>query len=499
MGAHEVQKVFMNAKALLSVDAAAGLGNETTMIGRGPSNIPSVAIRHLTQSTSEKIPRSVAIIGAGPAGMNTAKVLMKLYPDIKIDIFEKLPVPYGLIRYGIAPDNQAIKNVVNLYNKVLNDKRVKLYANIEIGKHFSYKTLLKNYDATALAIGINKPVVPLGELMKPNNVFIADSIVKWYNGHPEFVNSLKPDFKTVKIIAIMGLGNVALDIIRTILTPMNIKKKYDIPSSVLDQLQSSNVSKIHLIGRKGLEHVKFTAPEVRSIVNLPYMRLCPADNNYISSFTHSNGFSRPSKILLNALVNNLEPPPPKTPVCYFNFYTSIHDVLYDPYSLKLTGINVSIYSPSGAFISSKIIPCEMLIFSYGYSPSTLEDILIGDFPHIISSPNSPNHSSNLPPNLFISSCTTTKSGYNIAMSTHSSMLASHDIIRYINNLDSLSLPPKSGLDFHMFTPFNNYIVDAVGWANIDKFELARGSYLGKCREKVIHPCEMISIAKKITH
>src|SRR6478735_2348614 len=157
--------------------------------------------------------RHIAIIGSGPAGYYTAEAAQKaLGQDVNIDVFDRLPVPYGLIRSGVAPDHQSIKAVSRRYEKVALSDNVRFVGNVAIGSDVTIPELRELYDAVVLATGAphDRPLDLPGEDL--GNVFGSAAFVGWYNGHPQFAG-LNPDL-SVKTAVVIGMGNVALDVAR---------------------------------------------------------------------------------------------------------------------------------------------------------------------------------------------------------------------------------------------------------------------------------------------
>jgi ferredoxin--NADP+ reductase len=160
------------------------------------------------------MPLNVAIVGSGPSGFYTVAALLKLAPDCHIDIIERLPTPYGLIRGGVAPDHQKTKNVWRAYEKSAMQDAVRYYGNVEVGRDVTIAELKGMYDAVVLAVGspLDRKLGIPGE--DKNGVFGAASFVGWYNGHPDF-RDLDPNLD-IKGAVVIGNGNVAVDCARVL-------------------------------------------------------------------------------------------------------------------------------------------------------------------------------------------------------------------------------------------------------------------------------------------
>lgn len=222
--------------------------------------------------------RHVAIIGSGPAGYYTAEALQKAYgDDVSIDILDKQPVPYGLIRFGVAPDHQSIKAVSRRYEAVALTDNVRFVGNVEVGNHVSIAELQQLYDAVVLATGapLDRPLdIPGHDLP---GVFGSAQFVGWYNGHPDFVN-LDPPLDGTGV-AIIGNGNVALDVARILSKTKEEFEGSDIVSHALDQLTNSHVRHITILGRRGPHQIAMTPKELGELGHLERAapHLDPAD------------------------------------------------------------------------------------------------------------------------------------------------------------------------------------------------------------------------------
>jgi NADPH-dependent glutamate synthase beta subunit-like oxidoreductase len=216
--------------------------------------------------------RHIAIIGSGPAGYYTAEAAQKHWgQDVSIDIFDRLPVPYGLIRTGVAPDHQSIKAVARRYEAVALSDNVRFIGNVTIGEDISIAELQGLYDAVVLATGAphDKPAGLPGENL--GNVFGSAAFVGWYNGHPQFAD-LDPDLSG-KTAVVIGNGNVALDVARILAKTRAEFDGSDIVGHALDRLEGSNIERITILGRRGPHQIAMTPKELGELAHLA--RACP--------------------------------------------------------------------------------------------------------------------------------------------------------------------------------------------------------------------------------
>lgn len=211
--------------------------------------------------------RHVAIIGSGPAGYYTAEAVQKaLGEDARIDVFDRLPVPYGLIRTGVAPDHQSIKGVSRRYEQTALTENVGFVGNITVGDDVTVPELQSLYDAVVLATGapVDRPLDLPGENLP--NVFGSAAFVGWYNGHPQFAG-LDPDLSG-KTAVVIGMGNVALDVARILSKSRREFEGSDIVAHALDILQESRIERIVILGRRGPHQIMMTPKELGELAVL---------------------------------------------------------------------------------------------------------------------------------------------------------------------------------------------------------------------------------------
>ncbi|WP_265528565.1 FAD-dependent oxidoreductase [Sphingomicrobium marinum] len=211
--------------------------------------------------------RHFAIVGSGPAGFYTAEALAKAYGDqARIDIIDKLPVPYGLIRFGVAPDHQSIKKVSMRYDKVAEQETVRFVGNVAIGDAVSVDELRELYDAVVMATGApndRKLGIPGEDLP---GVMGSAAFVGWYNGHPDFAD-LDPSFDTSDAVVI-GAGNVALDVARILSKTRSEFEGADIVAHALEALMGSDITDIHILARRGPHQIAMTPKELGELGHL---------------------------------------------------------------------------------------------------------------------------------------------------------------------------------------------------------------------------------------
>jgi ferredoxin--NADP+ reductase len=209
----------------------------------------------------------LAIVGAGPAGIYAADILLKAEKqfDVSIDLFEQLPAPYGLVRYGVAPDHPRIKGIISALKDVLDTGQIRLFGNVSYGHDITLDDLKKHYNAVIFSTGAIRDAsleIPGIDL---DGSYGAADFVSWYDGHPDFPREWQ---LSATQAAVIGNGNVALDVARILAKHADDLLPTEIPGNVYDGLKSSPITDVHVFGRRGPMQVKFTPLELRELGEL---------------------------------------------------------------------------------------------------------------------------------------------------------------------------------------------------------------------------------------
>ncbi|GMV86001.1 MAG: NADPH-ferredoxin reductase FprA [Dehalococcoidia bacterium] len=210
---------------------------------------------------------NVAIIGAGPAAFYAAEALLRDGPeDIRVDMFDRLPTPFGLVRHGVAPDHQKIKTVTRAFSQVAEDPRFRFFGNVEFGRDISLDDIRAHYHQVLFATGAQtdrRMGIP-GEDLRGSHP--ATAFVAWYNGHPDF-QDCSFDLSQERV-AVVGVGNVAVDVARILCLSRQELERTDMPRRVIEALAASRVREVHLLGRRGPAQAAFTTPELKELGEL---------------------------------------------------------------------------------------------------------------------------------------------------------------------------------------------------------------------------------------
>lgn len=230
----------------------------------------------------------IAVIGAGPAGVYSSDIFLRQLRKegeklgvgtvARIDLFEKLPVPFGLVRYGVAPDHPSIKFIADALEKTLDNPDIHLYCDVEFGKDVTLDDLLQRYDAVLFATGAvkDKPLnLPGADL---DGVYGAAKFVEWYDGYPTGARTWPLDAQQV---AVIGGGNVAMDVARELMRNADdLKARTDIPDNVYEGIKGNKARELHLFIRRGVAQAKFSVQELREMEKLPGVQLIINEDDF---------------------------------------------------------------------------------------------------------------------------------------------------------------------------------------------------------------------------
>ena len=259
---------------------------------RTPTNDPyrsgrlCARLERVTESVNTEL--RIAVIGAGPAGVYSSDIFLRqlkklgeglgLGAEARIDLFEKLPVPFGLVRYGVAPDHPSIKFIASALEKTLDNPNIHLYCDVEFGKDVTLDDLLARYDAVLFATGAvkDKPLnLPGADL---EGVYGAAKFVEWYDGYPTGAREWP---LTAENVAVIGGGNVAMDVARELMRNADdLKAKTDIPDNVYEGIGQNKAKVLHLFIRRGVAQAKFSVQELREMEKLPGVQLIINEDDF---------------------------------------------------------------------------------------------------------------------------------------------------------------------------------------------------------------------------
>jgi adrenodoxin-NADP+ reductase len=318
----------------------------------------------------------VAIVGAGPAGFYAAEALAK-EENVMVDLIDRLPTPYGLIRSGVAPDHQTTKRVTKKYDQTAARDNVRYVGNVSIGEHVSIDELRGLYDAVIIAFGAegDRPMGVTGE--DKEGIYGSFAFVGWYNGHPDFTE-LDPDLE-IESAVVVGNGNVALDCARLLVRTKNEMKVSDIADQAGEAIYQSPVKDVYILGRRGPVQASFSIAEMREMGELEQAKSVVHDDQ-IPAELPEEGMDpkearsrRPVLEVLNSFKPNLSGSAEKT--VHFEFYRRPVEILGKD---KVEGIRVerTRLVDNRAIGTGEMIdiPCQLIVVCIGYVSRDVEGL-----------------------------------------------------------------------------------------------------------------------------
>jgi ferredoxin--NADP+ reductase len=415
----------------------------------------------------------VVIVGAGPAGYFAAQALQNLEtPELgfSIDMIERLPTPWGLVRSGVAPDHPKIKSVSKVFEKIATTENFRLFANVELGSDVTIGQLQEKYDAVVIATGstIGKILGIPGEDL-PGSLSAGD-FVPWYNGHPDFANFSVPlDCETAIVI---GAGNVAMDVGRMLALEPSELDPTDTADHALGVFKESKIRKVYVSARRGAEHAAFTSPELRDLPKLEHTNVIMNKSDIAGAITRAG--SAPEKDVksnLDAmlLISDLEN----------KGHARTIEFLFQHTPVSINGVDcvesVTYSTPDGEIT----IPCGLVITAIGYQAAGIDGIPYEKGKVL-------NNEGHVKDNLYVVGWA--KRGPSGVIGTNKS-----DAAAVVEKLVSKLVTPKNAGDVTDLLAGKKHI-DQSAWEKLNAHELAEGEKVGKPRRKVVERVQACEIA-----
>ena len=415
----------------------------------------------------------VVIVGAGPAGYFAAQALQNLEtPELgfSIDMIERLPTPWGLVRSGVAPDHPKIKSVSKVFEKIARTEKFRLFANVELGSDVTITQLQQKYDAVVIATGstIGKTLGIPGEDL-PGSLSAAD-FVPWYNGHPDFANFSVPlDCETAIVI---GAGNVAMDVGRMLALEPSELDPTDTADHALGVFKESKIREVYISARRGAEHAAFTSPELRDLPKLEHTNVIMSKSDIDGAITRAGDSpEKDVKSNLDAmlLISDLEN----------KGHARTIEFLFQHTPVAINGIDrvesVTYSLPDGEIT----IPCGLVITAIGYQAAGIDGIPYENGKVV-------NNEGHVKDNLYVVGWA--KRGPSGVIGTNKS-----DAAAVVEKLVSQLAVPKNVGDVTELLAGKKYI-DQSAWEKLNAHEVAEGEKVGKPRRKVVERVQACEIA-----
>jgi ferredoxin--NADP+ reductase len=430
----------------------------------------------------------IAIVGAGPAGYFSAQALQNSQDEERtfaIDLFERLPTPWGLVRSGVAPDHPKIKTVAKVFEKIASDPNFRLFGNVELGRDVSIEQLKENYDAVILATGSSvgrKLEIPGEDLI--GSLSAAD-FVPWYNGHPDYVNCDVP--LNGKNAIVIGAGNVAMDCGRMLaLDPAELDST-DTADHALVAMHLSSIRNVTIVGRRGPEHAAFTSPEIRELPKLEHTDVLIAQSEIESAKERVAEQLEGNKELRNNLEAMLEVSQTLTKnherKLAINFLLSPLEIIG---SEKVEAIRFARNEVINGKVSatSEIIelPCDLVITAIGYQVLPITGVEFANGKVV-------NENGHVSENLYVVGWA--KRGPSGVIGTNKS--DSSEVVKLL--LARLPSAAKENTDIAKIIT-THQVVSQLGWQKINQAEIERGEAVGKPRRKLSEWNDLLSLGQE---
>ncbi|KAF9095721.1 NADPH-adrenodoxin reductase [Mortierella sp. GBA35] len=480
----------------------------------------NAATEEESKSATLTKPFKVAIIGSGPGGFYTAHRILKNVPQSSIDMYEALPVPHGLVRFGVAPDHPEVKNVIHTFDEVAENPSFTFIGNTTVGTYVTpgskkadleISDLRPHYDAILLAYGAHEDRllgVPNEQSLK--GVMAARSFVGFYNGLP-CEQDLEVDLSQAETAVVIGQGNVALDVARILLTPLEELKKTDLTEKMVKILEKSRVKHVHVVGRRGPLEVAFTAKELREMLQLPNTTF-NMDQGLLASEMERAGkaLDRPRKRLMGLLEKGIKESKPDQPKSWsLQFLRSPLGFTGDD-NKQLKSIELGINRLEGESSNRKAVAtgdketldCGLAFRSIGYKSVGIQGIPFDERKGIVPNMDGKvmDAEKNLVPGLYASGwlkrgpigviATTMADAYQTADTIIADWTSGQPMLNSNGN-DKNKEGSKPVLE--LLKSKGHKPVSYQDWKKIEQKEFELGAKVGKPREKLLTVEEMLKV------
>jgi ferredoxin--NADP+ reductase len=447
-------------------------------------------------------PLRVAIVGSGPSGFYAAEALLKSGLTVQVDMIERLPVPFGLVRFGVAPDHPKLKQCTAIFDQVAQSSHFRFIGNVTVGRDISVEQLQHTQHAVLFACGaeVDRRLGLVNEYLPGSHT--ATEFVGWYNGHPDY-RERQFDLSGETAV-IIGHGNVAIDVARILCKPVDELRTTDISAHALEVLANSRVREVHLIGRRGPAQASFTAKELRELgelngcevqVSATDLQLGPV---CLEELKVNNNFNAAKNVETFLGWSTRAVKPAAKRIC-FHFFQSPIDMIgkNHVHSIRLerntlTGLPF-VQSPRGTGITSEL-ECNLVFRSIGYRgvpiPGVPFDTDRGIFPNTAGRIGTS-------PGLYAAGWIKRGPSGIIGTNRADAVATVQSLLADLMQLQPL---PRSGADtLSDFLAHHQPVVSYADWQRIDAEERIRGAAAGKPREKITRVSDMLDLVERSRH
>ncbi len=462
----------------------------------------------------------LAIVGAGPAGIYAADILLKADKQfaVSIDLFEQLPAPYGLVRYGVAPDHPRIKGIITALKDVLDTGQIRLFGNVTYGRDITLDDLKNHYNAVIFSTGaIRDAPLNIPGIELPGSYGAAD-FVSWYDGHPDFPREWPLDAREV---AVIGNGNVALDVARMLAKHADDLLPTEIPANVYEGLKDSPVTDVHVFGRRGPMQVKFTPLELRELGELNDVDMVVYEEDFDYDEASKNAIETNKQIMVIDRIFRKWRDEPQTGASrrlHLHFYarpvevlSSLPEVLegdaFDASRASATGASATVAgfryertvpdSAGGVTGTGEFreVPVQAVYRAVGYFGSSMDGIPFDERRGVIPNREGQvldDHDEQVPG---VYATGWIKRGP-VGLIGHTKSDAMETVRHVINDQANWWAPthPDEQSVIDLLTSRGVEFTNLDGWHNLDAHELALGEAAGRTRIKVVPRDEMVRVS-----
>ena len=445
----------------------------------------------------------LAIVGAGPAGIYAADILLKAQKgfDVQIDLFEQLPAPYGLVRYGVAPDHPRIKGIIGALRDVLDRGDIRIFGNVDYGRDITLADLQKHYNAVIFSTGaIRDADLDIPGIDLPGSYGAAD-FVNWFDGHPDFPRDWPLEAREV---AVIGNGNVALDVARMLSKHADDLLPTEIPDNVYTGLKHSPVTDVHVFGRRGPAQVKFTPLELRELGEVPDVDVVVYDEDFgVDPAAEEAAKTNKQVMVISRVLNSWRTRETGSASrrLHLHFYSRPAEVLAsDDAEPRVAGLRIERTRPDGTggvegTGEFRDVPVQAVYRAVGYFGSPVDGIPFDERRGVI-----PNHEGQVLdldnariPGVYATGWI--KRGP-IGLIGHTKSDAMETVQHIVNDQASWWTPedPSDEAIPALLRERGVEYTDLEGWHHLDTHEQALGSIDGRERIKVVPRDDMIDVS-----
>ncbi|AAS03142.1 FAD-dependent oxidoreductase [Mycobacterium avium subsp. paratuberculosis] len=443
--------------------------------------IPAVPVRPRGR------PLTVAIVGSGPAAMYAADELLT-QDGVRVNVFEKLPTPYGLVRAGVAPDHQNTKKVTRLFDRVAGHDRFRFYLNVEVGKHLSHADLLAHHHAVLYAVGAPDDRRLDIEGMGLAGSGTATELVAWINGHPEFT-ALPVDLRHERVV-IIGNGNVALDVARVLTADPDDLARTDIADHALAALRGSAVREVVIAARRGPAQSAFTLPELIGLTGSREVVLSAADRELVAAdlANASDALTKAKLEVLSTLGDAAAPS--ERPRIRLAYRLTPDRILGEQ---RVTGVQFTLTGTD----ETRCLPTGLVLTSIGYRGKPIRDLPYDEAAAVV--PNDGGRvvdpASGRPvPGAYVAGWIKRGPSGFIGTNKSCSLQTVQALVADFNAGELADPAAKPEALTALVRARRPDAIDAAGWRAIDAAEIARGSQDGRPRNKFTDIGDMLAAA-----